>query len=253
MKIDYDLPLGLRYNLNERLQKAYLRLIGGISSMETEVIIPLYDMDELLAVSEAIWYDYPELRLVWCYERSGYTIRQVDNRQKEMIVCMQYLEDEKGIKRRIDTLERKAEEILEACIGKDTGNDAIMVKSICSYMMSHYQYSDQLPDGNYPGYAYTVECLLRGDGVCSGFASGLTYLLRKLQIPVVAVLGKASGGRYGRHAWNIVQYADGTYRHIDVTWDMGRVAEQAKFFDMDDWAMRARRHFWCGMEYPECG
>lgn len=245
--------MGLFYNLNERQQRAYLGLISGITQMEGEIVIPLYDMEELSILREAVLYDYPELRLVWCCERSGYTIKKADKKQNELMICMQYQQNENRIQRRIAELERKAEDILEECTGMHTANDAVMVRNICNYIMSHYRYSVQMPNGEYPEYAYSVECLLRGDGVCSGFASALTYLLRKLQIPVITVLGNANGGTYGRHAWNIVRYADGTYRHIDVTWDAGREREQPKFFNMDDWAMRARRHFWCGREYPVCG
>ena len=78
INIEYNLPLGLYHNLNARLQHAYILLLEGISRMEQKVCVPLFNPDELLKVYEAIHYDYPEIKLVWWYKESKYSIRQID-------------------------------------------------------------------------------------------------------------------------------------------------------------------------------
>ena len=57
--------------------------------------------------------------------------------------------------------------------------------------------------------------LVQKRAVCSGYAKGYMYLLRKAGIESIYVAGTSIKG--GRHAWNIVNI-DHEYCHIDVTW-----------------------------------
>ena len=131
--------------------------------------------------------------------------------------------------------------------------DYDIVRKLCAYVVKVYHYTEEQGNGRYPEYAYTLECLVRGDGVCAGFADALTYILRKLQIPVMTVSGKANGQYFSGYAWNIIQRTDGTYWHIDLTWDLRCALEGQKYFELDDGAMRARKHYWNSQKYPMCG
>lgn len=51
--------------------------------------------------------------------------------------------------------------------------------------------------------------------VCQGYASGMQYLLQKLEIPCTVVTGQIAAR--GNHAWNMV-IADGEYYYVDATW-----------------------------------
>ena len=221
--------------------------------MEQKVCVPLFNPDELLKVYEAIHYDYPEIKLVWWYKESKYSIRQIVTSRKEMTLYIKYYGSYDFVKQRLQNIELKAAQIIEICLYGEKITDDEIIRRICTYMAGSYRYADRQMDGEYPEYAYTLECLVRGEGVCAGFSSALTYILRMLQILVMTVAGKANGMYFFGHAWNIVRRSDGTYWHIDLTWDLEHELEKPQYFELDDGAMRARSHYWNGIEYPICG
>ncbi len=253
IKIEADIPLGLYHNLNERLQHAYMKLLEGISYMASEVRLQLYDIQELLTLYKALRYDYPQTELVWNYKDCKYSSGYVSKESREIILYMEYHGSYESIKQKLQNIEAEAERIIEICMFGDKITDDAIVRRLCDYVVKVYHYAEEQSDGTYPEYAYTLECLVRGDGVCAGFATALTYILRKLQIPVMTVSGKANGQCFSGHAWNIIQRSDGTYWHIDLTWDLGCALEGQKYFELDDGAMRARKHYWNSQEYPMCG
>lgn len=253
INMEPNLPLAFYHNLNERLQRAYNILLYGIGEMMSEVSIPLHGPQELLTLYEALHFDYPQIELVWCYKESKYSLRDIEKNGKELILYMKYHGSSNLIRKTLQNIETKTEKIVEYCLQNGNIPDDEMVRRLCRYIVENYCYTENKGEGKYPEYAYTLECLVHGDGVCAGFAKVLTYILRKLQIPVMTVSGKANGKYFSGHAWNIVQRSDGTYWHIDLTWDLGCQMGWHKYFELDDGAMRARRHYWNGQEYPMCG
>lgn len=253
IKIEMDLPLGSYHNLDERLQYAYMRLLEGISHMTSEIRLQLNDIQEILPLYYALCCDYPQTKLVWDYKGSTYSSAYVDKSGREIILHARYHGSYECIKKKLQNIERETERILEICMYGDKITDDDIIRRVCAYLAKVYHYTEDTNNGDYPEYAYTLECLVRGDGVCAGFAGALTYILRKLQIPVMTVSGEANGRYFGGHAWNIIQRADGTYWHIDLTWNLGCTLEEGKYFELDDGAMRARNHYWNSREYPMCG
>lgn len=257
VEIEQNQKLCNLHNLPERQRQAYWILVETIVQMESNSQLPLESGAELLNVWCALEYDHPELALIWKYEKSMFSMSK-RNGKSMMTVHMVYKGTRKEIENRIAKVEKKAKEIIEKSLASKQQSDQEMTWAICRYLVDHFHYSSSIgteKDGEkkYPAYSYSLECILKGDGVCAGLSCCLTYLLRKLQIPVVTVLGDAHvGDGFGCHAWNIVQYADGTHRHIDVTWDLGTKETFMKHRDLDDVAMRMRRHLWEAAEYPCC-
>lgn len=255
--IDRNQRLGNVNSLKEPVKRAYWILLDSIVEMREYVELPLEEDDELLEVYEALEYDYPEVGLIWDYESCGYFKRKRNGRT-EMSLRMSYKGTRAEIENRIRKVDEKVRKIIEESLGGKTWTDQEMVDQICKYMVTHYHYSASIGKNKkgkniYPKDSYTIECLLKGDGVCAGMASSLTYILHKLQIPVVTVLGDAAGTKEKEaHAWNIVQQVDGSYRHIDVTWDLAGNALFLEYRNLDDIAMRVRRHFWETDKYPCC-
>lgn len=253
IKIEKGLPLGVYHNLNERFQYAYMQLLKGISQMLQEVRLQLYDIRELLVLYEALCRDYPQTELVWNYKDSKYSAGYVNKDIRGIILYVKYHGSYESIKQKLQNIDEEAERIIEICLLGDKMTDDDIVKRLCTYMVKAYYYTKEQSNGRYPDYAYTLECLIHGDGVCAGFAGVLTYILRKLQIPVMTVSGKANDRYFSGHAWNIIQRSDGTYWHIDLTWDLGCTLKKQEYFELDDGAMRARKHYWNSQEYPMCG
>ena len=257
VKIERNQKLGNVNSLKEPLKRAYWILVDAILEMQEIVELPLENDDELLEVYSALEYDYPELGLIWDYESCGY-YKWKRNGRAEMSLRMSYRGTRAEIETRIRKVEAKVERIIEESLGEKTRTDQEMIEQVCKYLVSHYHYSAPIGKNKkgkniYPQDSYTIECLLKGDGVCAGMASSLTYILHKLQIPVVTVLGDAlvQKGREA-HAWNIVQNVDGSYRHIDVTWDLSGNKLFLEYRNLDDVAMRVRRHLWATEKYPCC-
>lgn len=95
---------------------------------------------------------------------------------------------------------------------------------------------DELPDSD-----YTAEgILVKGKGVCQGYALAYQYLLGKVGIESKYVASAAM-----QHGWNLVKI-DGQWYHVDATWDdpvwdqLGRVRHQ--YFMLSDSAIRNLEH-----------
>lgn len=78
---------------------------------------------------------------------------------------------------------------------------------------AEYDYVNYLND-SIPQESFTMAgILLKGVGVCQGYAEAFLYIMRQLGIPCRVTSSKTMG-----HAWNIVTL-NGKEYHVDVTWD----------------------------------
>lgn len=100
-------------------------------------------------------------------------------------------------------------------------------------------------------YYYADGVLLRGTGVCQSYALAYDLLLHEIGIETIYLSGTANGGG---HAWNLVKL-DGSWYHIDCTWDdpTGGGHENHSYFGLTDEQM-SLDHSWAmdrGV-VPEC-
>lgn len=238
-------PMGNVKHLNSDQQEVYRQLIDALEAKKSKVRIWVEDPEQLSSIVEALVYDRPDLEVVWdCDESRLYHVGCMG----EMDWHLVYKPDWKETLEEIDW---KVEDILRRCIGHQKLSDAELVSRLYAYIAKHYIYAPKNEDGEWPLSASSLEAVL-DCGICAGYAKAIYYCLKKLQIPVTCVLGDAGGSSFGGHAWNIFQMSDGTYTHLDVTWDLGRREARTKYFAIDDTAMRARRHFWKPLDYPVC-
>ncbi len=238
-------PMELMKSLDLDVQKAYLQIKEAIEASKMKVRFCLDNTKVLSDVAEALVYDHPELEIAWNYDESGLYVYEYSG---EMELKPFY---NKGWKELLMEIDWKVDEIIRKCIGRQQLSDQEQVNRIYSYISQNYIYAAKGKDGEWASSVSSIEAVL-GSGICAGYSKIMTYCLKKLQIPVVSVLGDANGQTFGGHAWNIYQMTDGTYTHLDVTWDLGKKVTRAKYFAIDDTAMRARRHFWKPLDYPVC-
>ncbi|MCI3918666.1 DUF5050 domain-containing protein [Paenibacillus sp. TRM 82003] len=119
------------------------------------------------------------------------------------------------------------------------------VKALHDYVVLNtaYDYENYLNDA-IPSESYTeYGILILGTGVCQGYAVTMQLLLDMIGVENYYLSGTAGGGG---HAWNIV-VLDGTYYHLDATWN-DPVPNRAgyvryDYFLISDEAM-AKDHYW---------
>lgn len=97
-----------------------------------------------------------------------------------------------------------------------------------------------------------LDALLAGCADCEGYARAYQYLLQKAGIPALYVTGEANGGG---HAWIIMECEDGTWYHVDPTWDDGENTVSRAYFMQND-SVFGRTHkirpAVPGASYPSC-
>lgn len=106
-------------------------------------------------------------------------------------------------------LDAAADKILAEALKYDSTMDRVKVLHDSIINMTSYSTS---------GPAYKSEAdgpLVHGTGLCEGYSKAFMYLCQSIGIECICVSGKSSG--YG-HMWNMVK-VDGTWYHMDVTWD----------------------------------
>lgn len=243
----YGQPLkwGSFAHLNGSQQKIYPEVLKSILSRKAEVSFEGFWKD-VLPVYNALREDFPEADTLWDYEKchlSGY----------ENVGSVQLtLPYKAGGRETLKKINTAVETIIDRCIKQKGMTDAQLLEEIYHYISNHYHYTkEHLPDGEYPPYAYTLETLLR-HGVCHGYVISMVYIFRHLQIPVYYISGDADSSGFGGHAWNIVQMIDGSWRHFDMTWDLGKSGGNMTYLLLDDLGMKARKHFWQPLKYPVC-
>jgi len=249
--LDKNMELGRVIYLEERKKRAYWLIAEALNEMKSEIVIPIYNAHELLEVYEALRYDFPEINVMWNYKESFYYENWGNGELQNIRVGLCYNGTRESVRDKLKKIDCEVERIIRECNKGKRMNNEQWIKEVYNYLTKRIKYSEPIDEGKYPSYAYTMECVLYGNGVCAGIAGLYAYILKKLGIPVMVISGLASGkGKRDNHAWNIVRLTDGSYRHIDVTWDVGR--DHPKYLALDDVAMKARRHHWNVKGYPVC-
>ena len=144
-----------------------------------------------------------------------------------------YLTEEFNSKEKIDQAISQIEQVKNQILQNKTGNAYQDIKMVHDYLVDNINYDSSLSKANIYniyGALITKEC------VCEGYARAFKYLLDKLNIPCVLVIGTGtnSQGETENHAWNYVQL-QGNWYAVDTTWDDpvvvggGEASEESKY------------------------
>lgn len=193
--------------LDARYLDVYDQLYRDILNYEPQsegVILTTYE--ELHPILDAIMKDHAELFWFRCnynasyYTRDGYV---------ELTVNYEYDIPRDQIPQCIAFVEGETQGILSRLQGK---SEYEKVRGVYDFLIDRTIY-----DLNYR--AMTIyDFLYHGRGVCEGYARMTQYLLEKLGIEVIYVVGEADGlGGRDSHAWNILK-VEGEYYQLDTTW-----------------------------------
>ena len=138
----------------------------------------------------------------------------------------------------------KVKKIVEG-IPKDL-SDVDKVRYVNDYIVTQTKYNLDSVESPYTPYSI----LMKGEGVCEGYALTALLMLQELGIDVKYVTGEAVPG--GPHAWNLVK-VDGQWYHLDVTWndplpDQGKNVRYDYFLLSDQ--QISQDHYWNQSDYP---
>lgn len=163
-----------------------------------------------------------------------------------------YSQSKSKLKKNQVAVRLKRDEII-AEIMNNSMSDYEKIKAAHDYIIDNSKYDCNIYDDyEYKDESYTAYGnLVLGVGVCEGYAKSLKYLLDKVGIENLIVIGSTKDHK---HAWNLVMI-DGEYYHIDLTWDdpitggcQGVI--HYTYFCLSDEEI-AKTHFWNRNKYPE--
>jgi hypothetical protein len=184
------------------------------------------------------------------YKGYNYTYTTGNRQLIKMNIHFNYRFPRKTLIRYLNEAESKATNILNTIIIPDM-DDYQKEIALHDYIIQHASYDDlNYRKNTVPAESYTpYGILIRGIGVCSGYAYTMKYLCDKAGLESIVVSGKGDGGD---HAWNIIK-VEGKYYHVDATWDdpVGKERLRYYYFNLND-EMMAINHSWNRNHYPKC-
>ncbi len=140
-----------------------------------------------------------------------------------------------GKKERLDAIERLNTAVENILSNHPVSADEYETeKHLHDYLISHCTY-DEAAGSNADAYenAYSAYgALVDQRAVCEGYAKAMQLLLNEVSIPATVLIGRSSD-TWESHMWNLVRI-NGSYYHLDVTWDDNEDAPQYTYFNVTD-------------------
>ncbi len=196
---------------------AYDVMLTAIKAHEPSTTVSGCSFEDIVAVSDAIAFDHPELFWYNNFSKGGDTVNLKYGASAE---------ESAAIQAKIDEL---APKFLEGIDDSMSAYDVAL--RLHAKLISTVDYDTIAlnkekeaggPKDDKIDYLRTIcGVILNGKAVCEGYARALQYFLQKCGVECAEAAGyiiKDGGERGGAHAWNIVKI-DGDYYYIDTTWD----------------------------------
>jgi hypothetical protein len=179
---------------------------------------------------------------------------------KEVSILFEYSIDRESILRINREVENKINEIVDLIIIPGM-TDLEKEIAVHNYIVNNTKYDEaNYEKGTVPKEANTAYgVLIKGVGVCGGYASAMNKLFSAVDIESMIISGEAGeNGSYEAHAWNLVKL-DGEYYHIDATWNdpiytfngVRKDVIHFDYFNLSDEEI-SKDHKWDRDKYPEC-
>ena len=205
----------------KRTDPLYNEILMGLLETKEKITFNTTDQNQygntekVMAVAEQVLQDYPYLNYIESFEirvKSGLSIH--------IEVVFNYNFPARDVREMNRAVEEKAREIIKGVI-KPGMTDLEKEKALHDYVVlnTKYEYDNYL-DGTISKESYTAYgVLVKGKGVCQGYASAMVKLLNMVGIECRMIIGKGQTNRGTEdHGWNLVKI-DGKWYHLDVTWD----------------------------------
>lgn len=217
------LPAGqyrpFRDSLRPDERAAYDAVVHGALAYEDSIALPSRPSTEFLGkLLTFCKFDVPELFFV-----RGLALER--RKLGGSIVRPLYRFDHATAEAHLREMERVASKVLEpldSCAPDQT------LRALHDWLVEHAAFADEDESHSHeaPG------ALLFGIGVCEGVTKALKHLCDRAGIRTMAAVGRASDARRGErelHAWNIVEFEDRRWRHVDVAYDAGLSSSTVRY------------------------
>lgn len=186
--------------LTEEEQTVYREMLQGVRDMDECILIHAGKDDHPEKAYEYLLYDCPEL--FWCAGSSQMTVYSDHT---------EFYPDYSCTAQERDARQKEIDAAAEACI---SGADALpgeydRIKYVYEYIVRTVDYDENAPDNQ-----NIYSALVGKRSVCAGYSRAAQYLLDRMGIGCIYVVGTAQGQE--SHAWNIVK-CGGSYYQMDVT------------------------------------
>ena len=186
--------------LDEEERLIYREMLCGLREMEETIRLDAGREDRPEEIYEAVLYDRPEL--FWCLGSCQMTVYRDHTEFSPVYVCSE--EERQSRRKEIDAS-------VEACLSAipSDASEYERIKAVFEYLVNTVDYDEDAPDNQ-----NIYSALVGKRSVCAGYSRAVQYLLERLGIECIYVVGTAQGQE--AHAWNIVK-CDGEYYHVDAT------------------------------------
>lgn len=186
--------------LAEEEQTVYRELLQGVQDMEECILVHAGRDDHPEKVYEYLLYDRAEL--FWCDGSSKMTVYDSYTEFYPGYSCTEEIRSQRQAE-----IDAAAEECLW---GVDAGaSEYDRIRYVFEYIVNTVDYDENAPDNQ-----NIYSALVGKRSVCAGYSRAAQYLLGRLGIRTIYVVGTVEG--QGAHAWNIVS-CGGKYYQMDVT------------------------------------
>lgn len=243
--------------LSTKQIELYDEIVELLKQHKEKEIEPKLNKNEISEVLTTIVRDYPEYTLAW---KDSEALWEYEGLNRYLVkVKYRYPKAKENVMRHsIDTYIK--ENIIPYVKRANCRTEKEIVTAIYTYLSGTFTCAKEevAQDGKLkiPCYAYTLETLDRLNGVCQGIALSLIYILRKYDIECFYIRGRTDedalekNGGAPTHGWCMVKL-DGTYYHLDLTWDLQK--QDFQYFLLTDAEMYMKHHRWDYSAYPKAG
>ncbi len=191
---------------NEDQQLTYREIYQGLMDQKDKFNVHGKDGEETNEIFFTVLYDFPEL-----FWTDGEVSSMAYPTLSYVTVEPSYVCSNEERAQREAEIEMVTNQILASV---PTGySDYEKIKFVYEYVVNSVEYVTGAPDNQ-----NIYSALVNKKSVCAGYAKETQYLLEKLGVPCIYVIGNATNDKgTDAHAWNIV-LCDGKYYAVDSTW-----------------------------------
>lgn len=192
-------------SLNLEEQNTYVEILNSLLAYERGTELSTTDSAVIDKAFQCVMLEHPEIFYVDGYKYTEYT---ANDKIEKIEFTGNYLYENAEIEQRKEEIEAAADKLLQGV--PDTTDEYQKVKYVYDTLVTQTEYDIRAVDNQ-----NICSVFLHGKSVCQGYAKAMQYLLQKLDIESLLVLGTVTNG--DGHAWNLVS-VNGQWYYLDATW-----------------------------------
>ncbi len=214
--LEMDYYRSLLSDKGKKLYDEWLELIFAYKGFTVDFSNSDFTYDEMQNVTEAMYEDYPELRL---YMRTSYEYKDTDGDDYialsgELFTDYNWIYEKKTFSPLyMETVLNRINIVCDRIISRmPEGTYAEKYEYLAREIASMTEYYDDYDNTSEDwAYCYMNGPFLQGKGLCQAYAYAYQYLCKRAGLWCICTSG-------GCHCWNVVMLEDGSTYHVDITW-----------------------------------